>query len=258
MIQMNIEIDRVIANISAILKKPSVSIWEDTINTSVFQSSSISIHFLVADYRVIQWGVDTHKNWLNSEESEEVAGFEKSWRKNQFLLGRILMKRAALDFVGSREIDLDQRDFSIHSSKIEGPTLKIHSDKDNLIPHVSISHKGNSFIAICANTNVGIDIEDLSKVHSGLDHDSISHSYSDKSLVKFVEHVLETAQSTEIKTALWSAREAGFKSMNNQSVESPLQVNLKIKKDSLIAYYDEVEREVLMFKVKDLVYCIAI
>jgi phosphopantetheinyl transferase len=168
------------------------------------------------------------------------------------------MKRATLDFLKSRGIVLDPRDISIHSSKTDGPTLLIHSGKDYAIPYVSLSHKGNLFIAICTDRKVGIDIEDLSEEHPGLDHKSFSDTYSDRAIGEYVERLLNTTDTREIKTTLWSAREAGFKSIGTQSIESPLQVSFSIKKDSLVARHDQVERKIFIFRVNNLVCCIAI
>jgi 4'-phosphopantetheinyl transferase len=92
--------------------------------------------------------------WLGATERRRLAGFIRSERRRQFVLGRVLLRCALAPLLG-----IVPADISLIERHAQAPLLDL---PDRHLPGFSLSHSGPWIAcAVSAHTQVGLDIERL-------------------------------------------------------------------------------------------------
>jgi 4'-phosphopantetheinyl transferase len=141
--------------------------------------------------------------WLNAEEVERYHGFVRRQRQRQFLIGRILLRRALANLLG-----IAAEHISLSEQKNNAPRLNCPEP----IPGVSLSHSGPWVAcAVSVNTVLGLDIE---VIDARRDLVALSEQAFDADELAMLSNYNDDTKLNAFYS-VWSTKEAQFKLASN-------------------------------------------
>lgn len=151
--------------------------------------------------------------WISDDEQAFAAaqiGAKSIGRQQEWLLGRIAAKKAALEYLG-RAAD-DPRSLSILPDGEGRPVLMFASNDVEAAPEISITHKNGVALAAAAGVHIGIDLEHLTDLRD-------PRAFAERILSEDELSFADAADDFNRAIALfWSLKEASAKAMRLQFV----------------------------------------
>jgi phosphopantetheine--protein transferase-like protein len=173
---------------------------------------------LPKDEATLSWCADYVLAPIEIQSYESLSGLA---RKKEWLLGRIAAKEAVRTLASKLfSIDLCSADVVIFVNEDGKPfVVKIDVADHSWQPHISISHKDGTAIAIAVDPNssksVGIDLESISPREEGFERLALT----EQERVRF-ESELATGRDLFLAKS-WSAKEAAGKALGDGLAGNP-------------------------------------
>ncbi len=169
------------------------------------------------------------KDWLSSSELAKLNSFKMQKRKNEWLTGRLCAKIAADDFIALQNRKArDKNQIIIQNAPSGRPYITLpqaHQLKDGW--DLSISHSGRYAVAVTADADCGIDIQERRQT---------LFRVKERFCLDREETLLQSQISGEDElaplTLLWAAKESIRKAYSKHFIPEFLQIQLNTIKAS--------------------------
>lgn len=146
--------------------------------------------------------LDALRAWLSPGEAARYRRFLRPRRRRQFLIGRILLRRALGELLGvpAATVDLIERPGAVPQLMMPGPA--------QAMPGFSLSHSGDWVAcAVSADTALGLDIE---VIDANRDLAALAEQAFDAGQVAYLSK-LDGAPRRQAFYRMWSEQEARYK-----------------------------------------------
>ena len=169
-------------------------------------------------------------SFLHPKEATILGSYRFSKRRSEYLTGRICAKLAIRDFSYRNKIHsypLNLQEIEIGKTANGRPTALVHTQNaDELKIDISISHSGDYVVALAAQLNCGIDLQQQKPALL-----RVQEKYCSKAESKILEMFLADNDAVTRLTLLWAAKEAAKKALSLWQMPGFLDLELwKTKK----------------------------